>query len=241
MFFAKCPSTAAKGAADGRGNSSGAEFNRDVLNNYLFNLRTLETVRDSLLDRRAELSDKISALGHSSPADADTCADCPSHSAAAGRNGHKSGMRQNRVKAGRESDEKSSAELRAEELDGKIEKADALLKKAYSVNVIPNRYRNIYSVYFLCDCLSSSGTTLKDALLNCGSDGIIERFDPVIEQHGKAIVQLAGTNARDDIKRRQDNEMFARAIKSERDTIFAVQYGRIAAVNSQVAAYCQAF
>lgn len=72
-------------------------------------------------------------------------------------------------------------------------KVDNMLKKAYSVNILPNQYRNLASVYYIYDYMSSSQASLEDTLMHEHMENGIQRLesklDTVISQNAQNIFQ----------------------------------------------------
>lgn len=63
------------------------------------------------------------------------------------------------------------------------------LTAAYSVNIIPNKYRDIYVAYYLYDYFSSSRETDLDKVLQTMLlDQIVERLDRIIDQQEEIIL-----------------------------------------------------
>ena len=63
------------------------------------------------------------------------------------------------------------------------------LAAAYGVNIIPNKYRDIYVAYYLYDYFSSSRETDLDKILQTMLlDQIVERLDRIIDQQEEIIL-----------------------------------------------------
>lgn len=121
-----------------------------------------------------------------------------------------------------------------------IQKINEVLRKAYSINVIPFNCRNIYGVYFLYDYLTTSMATLSEALLHFDLDKITQQLDRVIHQQQEQILQIARNNALNQQLIMQNEEMIQRAIAIEENTALAAQYAEVAAVNTETMATIQA-
>lgn len=272
-------------------------FNRDVLNNYMYNIRTLEVAKSSLLAQKQNVSYRISNLGHMKnmyepSADGESImyalfggggfivavlfigtllketvgewfdwTDFLSGLMAfliigtiliAGgyiiyelcrtsneKQNYAYSKKQDEIRVQNELKEKSALEEIADELDEEINETDKLLNEAYSVNLIPSKYRNVYAAYFLYDYISTSTATLSEALLHCDLDTIIETLNTVIAQQREMIMELAAANAKNEAIVQQNEQMLHYAIQTENNTALAAQYSQIAATNSKVTAYCQ--
>lgn len=70
-----------------------------------------------------------------------------------------------------------------------LDEIEEKLKAAYSVNIIPNKYRDIYVAYYLYDYFSSSRETDLDKVLQTMLlDQIVERLDRIIDQQEEIIL-----------------------------------------------------
>lgn len=272
-------------------------FDRNVLNNYMYNIRILEVVKNELLVQKQNVLYRISNLGYRQnmyepSTDGESImyalfggggfivavlvigtllketigewldwTDFFSglmtlliigtiviaggyiiyelYSAAKSKQDYLYRKRQDEIRVENELKEKSALEEIADELDEEIIENDKLLSEAYSVNLIPSKYRNVYAAYFLYDYISTSTATLSEALLHCDLDTIIEKLESVIEQQSEMIMELAASNANNEAIIRQNEQMLQHAIQTENNTALAAQYSQIAATNSKVTAYCQ--
>ncbi len=272
-------------------------FNREVLNNYMYNIRTLEVAKSGLLAQKQNVSYRISRLGYRQNmyepgADGESImyalfggggfivavlvigtllketvgewfdwTDFLSglmafliigtiliaggyiiyelYSASNAKQDYAYRKKQDEIRVENELKEKSALEEISDELDEEINETDKLLSEAYSVNLIPSKYRNVYAAYFLYDYISTSTATLSEALLHCDLDTIIEKLKTVIEQQSEMIMELAAANAKNEAIIQQNEQMLHHAIQTENNTALAAQYSQIAATNSKVTAYCQ--
>ena len=122
-----------------------------------------------------------------------------------------------------------------------LEKVEQLLNKAYNINLIPFKYRNIYAIYFLYDYISTSMVTLKEALYHCDLDGLSNKLDTVIKQQQDTIIEIAKTNAYNQKMVKQNELMLRHAIETERNTALAAQYSAIAAINTDIITQMQRY
>ncbi len=122
-----------------------------------------------------------------------------------------------------------------------LERTEALLQEAYSINIIPAKYRNIYAAYFLYEYISTSTVSLSDALYHCDLDEISRKLDVIIEQQQEIIMELARSNALNEQIIRQNEQTLKHAIAAENNTALAAQYSQISAVNSKTVAQIQSY
>lgn len=73
-------------------------------------------------------------------------------------------------------------------LQEETNKFNKLLQKAYNYNIIPNQFRNIYTVYYLYDFVQSSNESLTTALLHFDLNQIKNRLDKIIKQQEEIII-----------------------------------------------------
>lgn len=75
---------------------------------------------------------------------------------------------------------------RHEELNANFQKVCGLLFRYYSMNILPNPYRNLAAVYYIYDYMSSSGASFEGTLLHehmeDGVRRILNKLDQIIVQ-----------------------------------------------------------
>lgn len=272
-------------------------FNRDVMNNYLYNVRTLEVAKKNLIDRKQSILYIISRLGFSQNFYKTSIDGEGMAYAVFGGGGFillvwvigtllnetvgewfdwtgaitalmiiltvltiiiavgwiiyevygtyssnaktEIKIKQDNERVKKELEEKAMLERSVKSLDEKIGNTDDLLTEAYSVNLIPSKFRNVYAAYFLYDFISTSTASLNEALLHCDLDTIQNKLDAVIQQQEAMIMELAAANAKNDSIVAQNEKMLNYAIQTENNTALAAQYSKVAATNSNVTAFCQ--
>lgn len=267
-------------------------FNRDVLNNYLYNLRVLEIAKNKLLKIKSDTLNKISYLGISklknSPLSIDYEAIGSFGALAAiaffaeliigkiicwifecefaffgvlmaitviatiiftiyviaqdikDNNEHNLRAIEDEQRVSIENTEKEH--LVSEEvpnIENEIEKVETLLAEAYSINIIPLKFRNIHAIYFLYDYISTSTATLNEALFACDLNTIQEKLDTIISQQQEIIMELAYSNALNQQIIKQNEQILQHAIATENNTALAAQYSKVTATNTGVIAYIQ--
>lgn len=124
-------------------------------------------------------------------------------------------------------------------IENEIETVERMLTEAYSINIIPLKFRNIYAAYFLYDYISTSTATLNEALFACDLNTIQEKLDTIIEQQQEIIMELAYSNALNQQVIQQNEQILQHAIATENNTALAAQYSKVAATNTGVTAYIQ--
>ena len=268
-------------------------FNRDVLNNYLYNTRLLEISKKKLTNKRNLLIQRIDSLGHIQvehknlfgwidwagigsiwgccigivvieliigkllnwifDTEWDFIIGCivaaivlsiiislGSLLSDVGEiNKHNREAAMDEIRVANELEEKERLNSCLPSLKNEIHKVEALLTDAYSINIIPSKFRNIYAAYFLYDFISTSTASLNEALLHCDLDTIQQKFDEVIQQQEAMIMELAYQNALNEKIVRQNEQILGHAIQTENNAALAAQYTKIAANNTGVVAAIQ--
>ncbi len=125
-------------------------------------------------------------------------------------------------------------------LNKEISSTIALLKKAYSANIIPLQFRNIEGVYYLYDYLSTSNQSLSEALMQANLEAIKSKLDNMIKLQSAQIIQQAQTNARLDNIQAQNQRLQELSEATMNNTAVAAKYAQIAAVNAEVSLKLQA-
>ena len=122
-----------------------------------------------------------------------------------------------------------------------LEKAKIVLNKAYSVNLVPEQYRNLYAVYYLYEYISTSQESFRDALLHWNLhynfEEIKQKLDAIYYQVSQLVIEQAITNAHLENIQEQNEKMLESAIKTEKNTAKAAQYSQVAAANTEAMVY----
>lgn len=130
---------------------------------------------------------------------------------------------------------------RANYLKSEFSKVDSLLKENYGLNVLANQYRNLASLYYIYDYMSSSQESLKDTLIHehmeNGIQRIIQKLDYIIDQNQEIIFQNRILEADNKKIIEQNEKMLTSLRKTEINTATACQYAEISANYSKINAY----
>lgn len=129
---------------------------------------------------------------------------------------------------------KPEAQKRMNKINAYIKHIDNMLKNAYSLNIIPNQFRNIYGITYLYDFISTSNLSLSDAVINCNLQQIKDKLDFIIRQCDEIIRQQKTTNANLKEIQRQNNQLLKESKNISNNTTLAAQYCEIVAENSAV-------
>lgn len=116
-------------------------------------------------------------------------------------------------------------------------KAEALLEDAYSINIIPSQYRNIHSIWYIHDYVTSSKKTLTTALQQCALEEIKQKLDTIIEQQREIIINQAILAAQNSQIIEQNQKTLNHLAQIESNTEKAAQYARIASNNAEACAW----
>ena len=118
-----------------------------------------------------------------------------------------------------------------------LDEAERVMEKAYSANVIPKQFRNLYAVYYLYEYLSTSQSTLESAMLHFDLNEIKAKLDSIIDQQEQIVLQNAISISQNDKIIEQNNNIIRSAMKIETNAERIAQYEAIQATNSGVIAF----
>lgn len=123
-------------------------------------------------------------------------------------------------------------------LESEYGRAIALLREAYNINIIPAQYRNISSIYYIYQWMSTSQSSLEFVLLHTHiEDGIrrIEaKLDTIIDQNSQIIIQNRRREAND---RARTNQILNSLNQIECNSADSAYYNQIAANYSRTSAF----
>lgn len=118
-----------------------------------------------------------------------------------------------------------------------LDEAERVMEKAYSANVIPKQFRNLYAVYYLYEYLSTSQSTLESAMLHFDLNEIKAKLDSIIDQQEQIVLQNAISISQNDKIIEQNSNIIRSAMKIETNAERIAQYEAIQATNSGVIAF----
>ena len=133
--------------------------------------------------------------------------------------------------------EKNKLSLARKNMDIEFNQVNALLTKAYSVNIIPAQFRNLHAVYYLHDFLSTSNETLTSGLMHCDLDVIKQKLDEIIEQQQTIILNQAIIMSQNEQIMQQNDRQLRHIINAEINSEKAATYAQIASINSEACAW----
>lgn len=116
-------------------------------------------------------------------------------------------------------------------------KANELLQEAYSINIIPQQYRNIHAIWFIHDFIKTSNESLTTALLHCNLDEIKQKLDTIIYQQKEIIINQAIMMAQNDKLIEQNQSSLSKLASIEQNTERATKYAEIASNNAEACAW----
>lgn len=148
-----------------------------------------------------------------------------------------------------ENAEKCEAEL--DTINEEMNSVRYLLEKEYSLNIIPNKFRNLETIWYICDYYDSSDESLKEILLHLDLDAIKMKLDAVIANQQKIIINQAIEIAQNKTLIAQNQEVLSRlsAIEQQsniiaqntaqtaQNTADTAQWAKIAANNAEACAW----
>lgn len=130
---------------------------------------------------------------------------------------------------------------RYEFLSKEDEKVCSLLKKYYAINIIPSQYRNLESLYYIYEYMSSSQASLEDTLIHehmeNGIQRILAKLDYIISQNQEIIFQNRIMEANSQQIIDKTNAMLGSLERIEQDAGSAAQYAQLSACYNEANAY----
>lgn len=126
-----------------------------------------------------------------------------------------------------------------------LQKANDLLNSFYRMNILPNQYRNLPSVLYIYDYMSSSSATFEDTLIHEHMENGIQRLkaklNSIIGQPEDILYETRCIRAENQgaIERtiQQNNQMLQSLQQTEQNTLASAQYAELSANYSKANAY----
>lgn len=131
---------------------------------------------------------------------------------------------------------KRSAYLKSEK-----SKVEALLQNYYGLNILANPYRNLASVYYIYDYMSSCQDSLKETLIHehmeNGIQRILEKLDDVIRSNEEMILRTRVLESHSKRIIEQNEELLKSAERMNESNDLIVENTALIANYSKVNAY----
>ena len=135
---------------------------------------------------------------------------------------------------------KRSAYLKSEK-----SKVEALLQNYYGLNILANPYRNLASVYYIFDYMSSCQDSLKETLIHehmeNGIQRILEKLDDVIRSNEEMILRTRVLESHSKRIIEQNEELLKSAERMNESNDLIVENTALIANYSKVNAYPELF
>lgn len=133
-------------------------------------------------------------------------------------------------------------------LKNELEKVVVLLKESYSLNIIASTYRNLASIYYIYEYMSTSQSSLEDTFIHEHMENGIKRIenklDIIIEQNRELIFSVRQIEVNTHKTVKQTTEMLTMLQqnlesqqRTEQNTLEAAQYAAICATYSKTNAF----
>ena len=133
-------------------------------------------------------------------------------------------------------------------LKAELEKVKKILQEEYDLNILASTYRNVASVYYIYEYMSTSQASLEETLIHEHMENGIKRIesklDMIIEQNEELIFSMRQVEANTERTVEQTKEMLSvlqRNLevqqKTEQNTLEAAQYAAISANYSKTTAF----
>lgn len=145
----------------------------------------------------------------------------------------------------------STYNLKQRQLKNELQKVSTLLEEAYSLNILARPYRNLASVYYIYDYMTTSQASLEETFIHehmeNGFQRIEKKLDVIIEQNEDIIFTARQIEVNTNKAVEQTTEMLYNLQKSlesqqrtEQNALEAAQYASIAATYSKTTAFFSA-
>lgn len=142
----------------------------------------------------------------------------------------------------------SKGYTKEQQLQGEAQKVNALLEEAYSLNILAKPYRNLPSVYYIYEYMSTSQASLEETFLHehmeNGFQRIEKKLDIIIAQNEEIIFTNRQIEANTSKTVEQTTDMLNKLQRSlesqqrtEQNALEAAQYASICATYSKVNAF----
>ncbi|MGN0544167.1 MAG: zinc ribbon domain-containing protein [Acutalibacteraceae bacterium] len=142
-------------------------------------------------------------------------------------------------------------ESELEEVNRELNQVNDLLDKEYSLNIIPNKFRTLEAVWYICDYYDSSSESLREILLHLDLDEIKAKLDTIIADQQQIIINQAIEIAQNEViisqnqgilNKLQSVEQQAGLIaqnsaQTAQNTANAAKWAQIAANNAEACAW----
>lgn len=125
--------------------------------------------------------------------------------------------------------------------NSEYQKVNRILESYYSQNILANQYRNLASVYYIYDYMSSSHESLKDTLIHehmeNGIQRILSKLDRIIDQNSEMIFLQRRNEASNQKIITQNRNMLSSLQQIEQNSYDTIQYARLSANYNEANAY----
>lgn len=129
----------------------------------------------------------------------------------------------------------------AASLQKQLNKVDSLLEHGYSLNIIPSPYRNLASMYYIYDYMSSSQASFEDTLLHehmeNGIQRILSKLDTIIAQNEQVILQNRRQEAHNQQMIQRTDQMLSSLARTEQNSEKSAHYNQINAQHTKTLAF----
>lgn len=121
-------------------------------------------------------------------------------------------------------------------ISAELEKFESVLENAYSINIIPQQFRNIYAIHYLSTFIDTSNESLATAMIHLDLNSIINKLDKIIEQQKEIIINQRIQEAQNLMLLKQNQEYLKKLDSIERKTESIADSAYNSSVYAQIAA-----
>lgn len=118
-----------------------------------------------------------------------------------------------------------------------LNRLNEVLNENYSVNIIPQQFRNIAGICYLYNYLSTSQESFQSALINFNMNKISSNIQKMTELQNDMLIQQYVTNAKLTDVKHQNKAMLKKLENIEQNTELAAKYSAMNEANTRTIAF----
>ena len=146
-----------------------------------------------------------------------------------------------RSRVSAELNEKNKLFAENKKYQAKVDEINGLLSETYSLNIIPQQYRNVNGICYLYDYLSTSNESLESAFMNYNLNVINQNINRVAEYQYDMILQQYETNARLESMDKHNQVIINQLSNIEANTAQTAEYAAITAAHAKANTFFEAY
>ena len=154
---------------------------------------------------------------------------------------YKQAVSQDEDRVNKEMIEKNALVAENQKNKAGLKEVNELLNNTYSINIIPQQYRNVGGICYLYDYLSTSQQSLESAFLNYNVEKVNMNINRVIENQSEMILQQYITNMKLKNIEGHNRQMIEQLRNIEQNSAMAAKYASITSANTSTMAFIETY